>query len=102
MPVIGFTTATEAHDDLAPSTSRVDGKYVPYGAVAFIVDGCHVVCPDCATDDEQETGSVIFGDTEWDYPGYTCEECNRWIRGTLLVYENGPGSQLAEDQYEVM
>lgn len=99
MPVIGFTTAKEAHEDIAPSTGRVDGKYVPYGAVAFIVGECTVLCPECTPEEDQTSERIIFGDTEWDYPGYTCEECDRWIQGTLLVYESGPGSQLSEDQY---
>jgi len=100
MTIIGFTSAVEAHEEVAPSTSRVDGKHVPYGAVAFFVGECTVTCPECTPEEGRESGNIIFGDVEWDYPGYTCEECGRWIRGTLLVYENGPGSELDEDQYE--
>lgn len=91
MDNIAITNHDELGNDTANTTSRgLDGNYAPYGISGYIVNECTVVCPDClgTEDSDYEDPSPIFGDTESDYPGMFCQDCNDPLDVTLLVYQS--------------
>lgn len=68
----------------APDT----GKHVPYGCAGFVVGDCTVVCHECFGNEDTDTDtepSLIVGNDEWDYPGATCEDCQRHLDTYLIV-----------------
>lgn len=97
MPVVAVIPASESEYETAPSVMRYDGDHAPYGYAGFLVDECTVVCPECHREGEESTDSPIFGNTESDYPGLHCAECDRILDTDLLLYESGPGSEVVED-----
>jgi hypothetical protein len=101
MPVVAVIGHEDSEFEPAPTTGRVDGKYVPYGYAGTIVDDCTVLCAGCATDDELANGPMIAGNDESDYPGLWCQGCERPLDTHLLVYESGPGSHLVDDLDDV-
>lgn len=100
MPVIAVIPATETDRETVRNTMRYNGQQYPTGLAGFVVDECTVVCHECHCPDSDSTDSPIFADSEWDYPGYTCEDCGRWLDVELLVYESGPGSRVDLDEHE--
>ena len=66
------------------------GKYAPTGIAGYVVGECTVVCHECfgtepADDDDP---SPIWGDSETDYPGHYCEDCDKWLDTYLIVYKS--------------
>jgi len=97
MSVIAVIGPDETEYEHAPTTSRHEGKHVPYGLAGVIVDECTVLCPDCMPDDLPDDHGRVFGNHESDYPGLWCRGCERPLATSLLVYESGPGSEIADD-----
>jgi hypothetical protein len=95
-----ITTAREEHDSVVRVTDHWDTKLVFGGCAGFVVDECSVVCHECLDEDRHENPSMINGCEEWDYPGYACEECRRYLDVLLLVYPDGPGDHLYEELEE--
>jgi hypothetical protein len=100
MSVIAVIPATETDREVAPTASRHQGKHVPYGLAGVIVGTCTVLCPECMPEELPEDHGRIFGNEETDFPGLTCEECDRILDTALLIYESGPGSQVDLDEYD--
>jgi len=94
MSEIKVITARETEYDVVRDTMRHDGKQVPGGCAGFVVHECTVLCHECYDATQYDDADMIMGWDEWDYPGYTCEDCNRWLDVRLLVYPNGPGSEV--------
>jgi len=104
MPVIAVIGPEQSEFEHAPSKMGYDGQHAPYGYAGFLVDECTVVCPECHDPDEDSTDSPIFGNTEADYPGLWCQGCDRPLDTHLLVYDQGPGAEIADqidDTYRI-
>lgn len=90
--IIVTTHETLGNEHIATrSKAPITGNHVPYG-LAGIVEGATVLCVECANarqlrDDEGEQ-SAIFGDSEWDYPGAICDDCEGYLDTNLLVYKS--------------
>jgi hypothetical protein len=67
MPVVAVIGHEDSEYEPAPTTGRVDGKYVPYGYAGTIVDTGTVLCAGCATEEELADGPMIAGNEEADY-----------------------------------
>lgn len=65
----------------------IDGTHAPYGYAGFIFGDCTVVCPECFDGDVSDR-DPIFGNSEWDYPGATCDRCCEYLDVDLIVCEN--------------
>jgi hypothetical protein len=92
---IQITTAkvlakTNKHIETPDKTynNTVNGKYHPYGITGYIVNECSIVCSDCIENLERNPKNAISTDSEWDFPGAICEECNKTLDTHLLVYES--------------
>jgi len=94
MSEIKVITARDRHTNVVECCMHHDGKYVPGGCAGFVVDECGVVCHECYDATEHTDPYLIGGWAEWDFPGYACDECQRWLDVRLLVYPNGPGSEV--------
>jgi hypothetical protein len=94
---ITVISGRESQYETVRDVVRYDGTQFPTGLAGFIVDQCTVICHECHDPDTDDSDSPIFGVSEWDYPGYTCEDCGRWLDVRLLVYESGPGSEVYEE-----
>jgi len=94
MSEIKVISARETEYEVVRDTMRHDGKHVPGGCAGFVVEECTVLCHECYDATEYDDADIIMGWSEWDYPGYPCEHCNRWLDVRLLVYPNGPGSEV--------
>lgn len=97
MSDLKVTTARDTPHEVVRAKSRHDGKHVPYGCAGFVVNECTVVCHECLDPAEHEDPHMIMGNSEWDYPGHPCYECNRYLDVYLLVYPDGPGSQVYDE-----
>jgi hypothetical protein len=80
--------------EVAPTSSRLEGKHVPYGVAGIILGTGHVVCPECAPDELPEDYGYLTTADEMDAPGYHCADCERVLDTTVLLYDSGPGSRL--------
>jgi len=96
MSVIAVMPARDAHDDVTRDLMQTDGSYFPTGCAGWVHDETVITCARCAGDYVRENGDPIFGDSEWDYPGYTCSTCDQWLDVSLLIYDQGPGSELLD------
>jgi len=94
MSVIAVIPAREWHDEVADSRSHWEGSYAPYGYAGFLCDTCTILCPACAEKESEKELHPIFGDTETDFPGMYCMECDTLLDVDMLIYESGPGSEL--------
>ena len=81
---------SEKHVETPDKTfnNTVNGKYSPYGITGYIVDECSIVCSDCVKTSERDPKNAIHTDSESDYPGFICEDCNNTLDTYLLVYPN--------------
>lgn len=86
-----ITTYERIGRETAGKISSLDGDYIPYSQVGTIVNETTVLCAECATETELKEGPLIQENSEWDYPGAICEECDKPLDTYLLVYrENHP------------
>jgi len=119
--VFAAAETVESTDDLAPTRNHTPGEtggYVPQGLAGYVYNGaCY--CPECAFEVEiptpdgdgetdiahfpafetNETGcgvGVLNCSSETDYPGDVCDVCHRTLDTNVLVYRDGPGSELYE------
>jgi len=85
--------ADEFNTEVANSKAHtpVTGNYVPYG-LSGVIDGCEIVCSECATDeqlrDDKGEQGAIFGDAEFDSLTGTCIECGKLLDTYQLVYRS--------------
>lgn len=87
----------ETDTDTVGSRMNYAGQHVPYGLAGFCPDDAEVVCIECHDEDCDDTDSPIFSDMEADYPGLSCDDCGRYLDTRLLVYRQGPGSELWDE-----
>jgi len=81
---------TEKHVEIPDKTfnNTVNGKYAAYGITGYIVNECSIVCSDCVKNSERNPKNAIKTDSEWDFPGAICEDCNNTLDTHLLVYQS--------------
>lgn len=60
----------------------------PYHIAGVLIEDSHILCGDCATQEELEIGHAIFEDSESDYPGIYCDECSKPLDTYQLVYKS--------------
>lgn len=68
-------------------TNPINGKHCPTGLAGYIVGECTVVCHECIGEESTDYDDPypIFADSETDYPGHSCEDCDRSLDTYLLV-----------------
>lgn len=91
MSDIIVTTHDELGNEHQGSRMRLNGKSVPYGFAGYVPqDAGYALCHECADGDEiaSDEGGLIYGNSEADYPGMICEECDEYLDTYLLVYQS--------------
>jgi hypothetical protein len=87
----------EPHVDYVPSTGNYGGYLYPGGLAGFLVgpegDYHTLVCHECHTI-EDPNDAEVYGTSEFDYPGGSCERCLRYLDTRIIIYEKGPGDRL--------
>jgi hypothetical protein len=86
-----IVSSTEAlHGDYADLKSQTPLGYAPYGRAGVVVNDRHIICGNCATDEElaDNDNGAIFGDAECDYPAPVCEDCEKPLNVNLLVHKS--------------
>lgn len=89
-----ITTHDALDNDHKGTKSTLNGKSVPYGFAGYVPqDSGFAVCHECAHEHysdelETDTGGLVYGNDEWDFPGAVCEECRTYLDTYLLVYRN--------------
>lgn len=122
MDNIIVTTQQKLGHETAPTDSHTpgpDGGYVPGRLAGYVWDGA-AYCPDCASGVEIESPDgegtirmthypafetdpngfgvgIVNGSDEWDYPGAVCDVCHSYLDTNVLVYREGPGSDVYPD-----
>jgi len=85
-----IVSSTEAlHEDYANLKSQTSLGYVPRGLAGIMVNGCNIICGNCATDEDlaDNDNGAIFADSEWDHPAPVCEDCEKPLNVNLLVHK---------------
>lgn len=109
--VIAARHTVESDDKLAGTTRRTPDGYVPGSVAGYIVEECTVICADCGRNhpdikshpDDTELYEYSYDyircDSEWDFPGASCELCHLRLDTAVLVYKDGPGAEHYKEDY---